>query len=136
GMVERIVEPAERVQIFVAMLGDGEVQYIVRLQKYLCAADLQNVEDLARPLAGKEQAAKGVLDSRLLAVHDDFEEELGLDFRKRLGLPEDCRFLWGRAAVGNGRDLLFLDVVRNAVTGHLVRRVPARPDADVERTRV
>src|SRR6201999_4269900 len=50
-MLEGIVEPAERVAIFVAVLRNREVETVLRLQQYLRCADLQDIEDLARPFA-------------------------------------------------------------------------------------
>ena len=135
-MLEVVVEPAERVEILVAMLRDREVERVLRLEQDLSGADLEDVEDLARSLAGQQQAAQGFLMVRLVSMEHDLEERRRLVLRQRHRVAQDCSLLRRAAAVGDCRYLLLLDVVGDAVARHLVGRVPARADADVERAGV
>src|SRR5580700_10418575 len=85
-MLEGIVEPAERVAVFVAVLRNREVQAVLRLEQYLCGADLQNVEDLARPLAREQKPAQLLEIGWLVLMQHDVEEGLRLGRGQRLGV--------------------------------------------------
>src|SRR5580704_11583444 len=126
-MLEGIVEPAERVAVFVAVLRNGEVEAVLRLEQHLCGADLQNVEDLARPFAREQQPAQLLKIGRLVLTQHDFEECLRLGRGQRLGICEQCQFPGRGARVGDCRDFLLLEVVGNAVARHLVGRIMRRP---------
>src|SRR5262249_1829808 len=78
AMLEGVVEPAEGVQILIAVLRDREVERVVGLEQDLSAADLEHVEDLAWALTGEQQPAQRLLDAGLLAVQHDVEEGVGL----------------------------------------------------------
>ena len=132
-MLEGIVEPAERVAVFVAVLRNGEVEAVLRLEQHLCGADLQNVEDLARPFAREQQPAQLLKIGRLVLTQHDFEECLRLGRGQRLGICKQCQFPRRGARVGDCRDFLLLEVVGNAVARHLVGRIPARTDGDIQR---
>ena len=80
-MLEVVVEPAERVEILVAMLRDREVERVLRLEQDLSGADLEDIEDLARSLAGQQQAAQGFLMLRLVSMEHDVEERRRLILR-------------------------------------------------------
>ena len=70
---------------------------------------------------------------RLVLVQDNLKKRLRLRRRQRLGVRKQ-RLLPGRGAgIGDGRDLLLLEVVGDTVARHLVGRVPARADGDVQR---
>ena len=57
-MLEGVIEPAQRVAVFVAVLRDGEVGTVLGLEQHLRCAELKHIEDLARPSARKQQPAQ------------------------------------------------------------------------------
>src|SRR5262249_4776980 len=77
-VLEVVVEPAERVAVLVAWWRNGEVEAVLRLQQDLRGADLQDVENLARSLAGKQQPAQRLEMIRLVLMQHDIEEGLRL----------------------------------------------------------
>ena len=52
------------------------------------------------------------------------------------GVRQQGTLAFGRAALRDGVNFFALDEDRDDVAGHLVNRVPARPDSNIERTRV
>ena len=61
-----------------------------------------------------------------MPVEHDREEQ-------RLAVLKQRALLDRNAGIGNCRNFLLLEVVRDAIARHLVGRVPARADRDVER---
>ena len=102
-MLERVPEPALRVDVFVAVLRQGEVELVVGLDRDRGGADLDGVEERARALAGlQERREVGQLGGLGLAK-DDLDQRLGLPgVERRLVVGQDRALLLGRAAVGHG----------------------------------
>jgi hypothetical protein len=115
-MLEGIVEPAERIAVFVAVLRNGEVEAVLRLEQHLSGADLQNIEDLARPFAGEQQGAQRLEIGRLVLMQHDFEECFRFGRGQRLGIRKQCRFHGRGARVGDCRDFLLLANTSSART--------------------
>src|SRR6185503_18448788 len=73
-MLEVVIEPAESIEILVAMLRDGEIERVLCLEQDLSRADLEDIEDLARSLAGHQQVAQRFLMLWLVSMEYDVEE--------------------------------------------------------------
>ena len=120
-MIEGVVEPAERIAIFVAVLRGREVERVARLDQHLGGADLQHVENLARSLTGEQQAGDVLELGRLVLVERRVEQRLRLGERERFAVLQKRQFFLGGAGIGDGGYFLFLDVMGDAVARHFVR---------------
>src|SRR5438093_743222 len=117
-VLERVVEPADRVAVLVAVLRHRVVVGLAGLENDLGRRDLDCVEDAARAPAGFEQGHQRVHDGELALAGDDVDQHRFFGRRERRGLGEQ-------------RLIAPVEQILHDVAAELVAGVPARAHRDV-----
>lgn len=115
------------------MVGHIEVRRIARLQDDLRTGNLEHINDPPRILARLQQSCKYVECRGFPFLQQNTDEFRGfLLVHRFLVVAQHGKFRLADAAIGNGVQLLLFNPHFDAVTGHLIRRVPARPDCNIQ----
>ena len=118
------------------MLRHRKVVGAIGVEHDLGCRQLDRVDDPARRFAGQQQGADLLDIGGLVLADQRVDQLLALGLAHHPGVGQQRPLALGGPALRHRVDLFALDKDRDDIAGHLVDRVPARPDRDVERPRI